>query len=133
MKDVREIRRITEIMDRGSKKAFAEKKAALETSASSFSSQGRDMMDIMRQFSSVRARILLMYTSEGKFCVFELRAPHRHRVVGPDEVSYSFITSMTILIRLIVVLWYLLAWTQLPLLCLVAFTCLPKIHSPKHD
>lgn len=52
MKDVREIRRITEIMDRGSKKAFAEKKAALETSASSFSSQGRDMMDIMLKANS---------------------------------------------------------------------------------
>jgi hypothetical protein len=63
MKDMREIRRVVEIMDRGSKKAFAEKKAAMETSATSSSSQGKDMMDIMRQFSNVRARILLMYTN----------------------------------------------------------------------
>lgn len=53
MKDVREMRRIIEIMDRGSKKAFAEKKAALETSATSFSSQGKDMMDIMLKANSV--------------------------------------------------------------------------------
>jgi hypothetical protein len=109
MKDVREVRRIIEVMDRGSKKAFAEKKAALEDSATSFSSQRKDMMNIMRQFSSVRARNLLMYTSQGKLCVVQLRAPRRHRVVGPNEVSYSFFTSMNILICLIVVSWYLLA------------------------
>ncbi|KAG2347625.1 cytochrome P450 [Suillus weaverae] len=52
MKDVREMRRIVEIMDHGSKKAFAEKKAALETSAASSSSQGKDMMDIMLKANS---------------------------------------------------------------------------------
>lgn len=60
MKDVREMRRIIEIMDNGSKKAFAEKKAASETpdtlSPAAMQSEvdglnpGRrkDMMDIMR-------------------------------------------------------------------------------------
>ncbi|KAG1818048.1 cytochrome P450 [Suillus subaureus] len=47
MKDVREMRRVVEIMDRGSKKAFAEKKATLETSDTSSSGQGKNMMDIM--------------------------------------------------------------------------------------
>ncbi|KAG2150531.1 cytochrome P450 [Suillus clintonianus] len=59
MKDVREMRRIIEIMDNGSKKAFAEKKAALETAATlpptdaqsevddHKPSGGKDMMDIM--------------------------------------------------------------------------------------
>ncbi|KIK38713.1 hypothetical protein CY34DRAFT_90524 [Suillus luteus UH-Slu-Lm8-n1] len=52
MKDVREMRRITEVMDHGSKKAFTEKKAALEDSATSFSSQGNDMMNIMLKANS---------------------------------------------------------------------------------
>ncbi|KAG1879867.1 cytochrome P450 [Suillus subluteus] len=52
MKDVREMRRVVEIMDRGSKKAFAEKKATLETSDTSSSSQGKNMMDIMLKVNS---------------------------------------------------------------------------------
>jgi hypothetical protein len=62
MEDVREMRRIIEIMDSGSKKAFAEKKAASETPVTSFPTdmqsevdglrvnpgRRKDMMDIMR-------------------------------------------------------------------------------------
>jgi hypothetical protein len=74
LKDVREMRRIVELMDNGSKKAFAEKKAALETPASLFPAdvqsevddlkpgRRKDMMDIMRQFHNVLVRLLLRYT-----------------------------------------------------------------------
>ncbi|KAG2368095.1 cytochrome P450 [Suillus spraguei] len=62
--DAREFRRIVELMDRGSKKAFAEKKAALETPATSSSTdvhseadntksgRRKDMMDIMLKANS---------------------------------------------------------------------------------
>ncbi|KAG0694944.1 cytochrome P450 [Suillus ampliporus] len=64
MKDVREMRRIVDLMDSGSKKAFAEKKAALETSATLSPadanpevgdlepSRGKDMMNIMLKANS---------------------------------------------------------------------------------
>ncbi|KAG2078916.1 cytochrome P450 [Suillus decipiens] len=62
--DAREFRRIVELMDSGSKKAFAEKKAALETPATSSSTdvqseandiksgRRKDMMDIMLKANS---------------------------------------------------------------------------------
>jgi cytochrome P450 len=65
LKDVREMRRIVELMDSGSKKAFAEKKAALETPASLSPAdvqsevddlkpgRRKDMMDIMLKANSV--------------------------------------------------------------------------------
>ncbi|KAG2146033.1 cytochrome P450 [Suillus bovinus] len=64
MKDAREMRRIVEVMDSGSKKAFAEKKAALETAATLSptnvqpevdglkSGRRKDMMDIMMKANS---------------------------------------------------------------------------------
>ncbi|KAG1775387.1 cytochrome P450 [Suillus placidus] len=64
MKDVREMRRIIELMDSGSKKAFAEKKAALETPATLSPTdmqsevddlkpgRRKDMMDIMLKANS---------------------------------------------------------------------------------
>ncbi|KAG1751445.1 cytochrome P450, partial [Suillus paluster] len=64
MRDVREMRRILEVMDSGSKKVFAEKKAALETSATLSPaganhevghlkpSRGKDMMNIMLKANS---------------------------------------------------------------------------------
>ena len=84
MREVREMRRIVEIMDNGSKKAFAEKKKAhLGIPASTSSSadaepgvsdlkagRGKDMMDIMRQ-----SGIKFVFTfnrnvcSEGELCV----------------------------------------------------------------
>ncbi|KAG0706161.1 cytochrome P450 [Suillus ampliporus] len=61
MKDVREMRRIVEVMDIGSKKAFAEKKAALETPTPIDANpevgdlkpgRGKDMMNIMLKANS---------------------------------------------------------------------------------
>ncbi|KAG1734688.1 cytochrome P450 [Suillus paluster] len=69
MNDVRNARRIVELMDSGSKKAFAEKKAALETSATLSPAnanpevgdlepgRGKDMMNIMLKANSAEMLI----------------------------------------------------------------------------
>lgn len=74
MKDVREMRRIIELMDNGSKKAFAGKKATSETPTTLsptamqsevdglYSGRRKDMMDIMRQFHNIQAHLILRHT-----------------------------------------------------------------------
>jgi len=73
MREVRQMRRIAEIMDTGSKKAFEEKKAHLETLNASSSidvepgagdhkaGRRKDMMDIMRQLHNHRVFLQLKY------------------------------------------------------------------------
>jgi len=73
MREVRQMRRIVEIMDTGSKKAFEEKKAhqeILNTSSSTDVEPGagglkagrrKDMMDIMRQLHNRRVFLQLKY------------------------------------------------------------------------